>query len=63
MACPEEIAFTVIEFPRLINDSEYLWRNISPVFPKIRKSQFDSAFHNFVRPEWVHRFEKFSVVK
>lgn len=58
-----EIAFTVLEFPRLVNDSEYLWRNISPVFPKIRKSHFDSAFHDLVRPEWVHRFEKFSVVK
>ena len=57
------IHHTLLDFPRFVNDAEYLWRNISPVFPKIRKSRFYSAFHDLVRPEWVHRFEKFPVVK
>ena len=57
------IPHTLLDFPRLANDAEYLWRDISPVFPKIKKSHFNSAFHNLVRPDWVHRFEKFGVAK
>lgn len=57
------IPLTLLDFPRLVNDSEYLWTCLSPVFPKIRNSDFSSAFNDLVRPEWVHRFEKFSVVK
>jgi len=57
------IPHTLLEFPRLVNDCEYLWKCLSPVFPKIRKSEFFAAFHNLVRPEWIHRFEKFSIVK
>ena len=57
------IPHTLLDFPRFMNDVEYLWTNISPVFPKIKKSHFCSAFHNLVRPEWIHRFEKFSIAK
>ena len=57
------IPLTLLDFPRLVNDSEYSWKCLSPLFPKIKKSDFTSAFNNLVRPEWVHRFEKFSVVK
>ena len=57
------IPHTLLDFPRLVIDVDYLWRNISTVFPKIKKSHFYSAFHDLVRPEWVHRFEKSSVAK
>jgi len=55
------IPHTLLDFPRLVNDSEYLWTCLSPVFPMIRKSDFSSAFNDLVRPDWVHRFEKFGV--
>jgi hypothetical protein len=57
------IPHTLLEFPRLVMDVDYLWRNISTVFPKIKKSHFYSAFHDLVRPEWIHRFEKFGVAE
>jgi hypothetical protein len=57
------IPHTLLDFPRLVIDVDYLWRNISTVFSKIKKSHFYSAFHDLVRPEWVHRFEKSSVAK
>jgi len=54
---------TLLDFPRFMNNAEYLWRNISPVFPKIKKSHFNSAFHDLLRPDWVHRFEKLGVAE
>lgn len=51
------IPLTLLDFPRLVNDSEYLWTCLSPVFPKIGKSDFSSAFKDLVRPEWVHQLE------
>lgn len=51
------IPHTLLDFPRLVMDVDYLWRNLSPVFPKIKKSHFYSAFHDLVRPEWVHEQE------
>jgi len=47
---------TILDFPRFVNDVEYLWRKMSPVFPKVKKLHFDSVFHDLVRPDWVHKF-------
>jgi hypothetical protein len=57
------IQHTLLDFPRFVNDVEYLWKNLSPVFPKIRKSEFFAAFQNLVRPEWVHELEKAPIAK
>jgi len=57
------IQHTLLDFPRFVNDVEYLWKNLSPVFPKIRKSEFFAAFHNLVRPEWVHQLEMAPIAK
>ena len=53
-----KIPLTLLVFPRLVSDSEYLWKCLSPVFPKIRKSDFSLAFDNLARPEWVHKPER-----
>lgn len=50
------IHHTLLDFPRFVNDAEYLWRKISPVFPKVKKLHFDPVFHDLVRPDWVHKF-------
>jgi hypothetical protein len=52
-----KIPLTLLDFPRVVNDSEYLWSCLSPVFPKIKKSDFSSSFNDLVRPEWVHNLE------
>ena len=57
------IPLTLLDFPRLVNDGEYLWKCLSPVFPKIRNSDFDSAFNDLVRPEWVHQLERVGAAK
>jgi hypothetical protein len=57
------IQHTLLDFPRFVNDVEYLWKNLSPVFPKIRKSDFYSAFKDIARPEWVHEQEMARITK
>ena len=57
------IPITLLDFPRLVNDSEYLCKCLSPLFPKIKKSDFDSAFNDLVRPECVHQLERVGVAK
>ena len=57
------VPLTLLDFPRFVNDVEYLWKNLSPVFPKIRKSDFYAAFHALVRPEWVNQQEMARITK
>ena len=51
------IPLTLLGFPRLVNDGEYLWKCLSPVFPRIKESNFSSVFANLAHPEWVNQFE------
>ena len=51
------IPLTLLDFPRLVNDGEYLWKCLSPVFPRIEKSNFSPVFANLAHPEWVNQFE------
>jgi len=58
-----KIQHTLLDFPRFVSDVEYLWSNLSPVFTKIRKSDFYSAFHDIAKPEWVHEQEMARITK
>jgi hypothetical protein len=57
------IPLTLLDFPRLVNDQEYLWERLSPVFPRIKKSDFSSAHNTLARPQWVHQLERVSAAK
>jgi hypothetical protein len=57
------IPLTLMEFPRFLEDSDYLWESLSPVFPRIKKMDFSSAFNALGHPEWIHRFANFRIAE
>ena len=52
-----EIPLMLLNFPMIIDDSEYLYRNLHTVFPSMDKERFDVAFAKICKPELVHKFE------
>ena len=52
-----DIDTTILHFPRLATDPDYLFRKLSPVLPGIDAERFLKAFEAVVRPEWIHDFE------
>jgi hypothetical protein len=51
-----EIPLTLLEFPRLVNEPEYLYRNLTPALSSIGYDSFLKAFQAIYRPELVHNF-------
>jgi hypothetical protein len=52
------IPVTLLQFPKLVRDSVYLYEKLKPVLGAISFSEFDSKFCQTVRPELVHDFSK-----
>lgn len=52
------VPVTLLRYPRLVNDSGYLYQKLEPIMKGISQTQFDAVFQETVRPEWVHRFGK-----
>ncbi len=54
-----EIPLTLLHFPRIIHDPDYLFRQIAGLLPdELTESDFQEAFGRVARPELVHPFEK-----
>jgi hypothetical protein len=53
-----DIPLTLLHFPRLINDPEYLFRKLKFLFETIDYSLFVSQFQTVVRPELAHDFRR-----
>jgi hypothetical protein len=51
-----DIPFTLLHFPRLVRDSEYLYRKLAPALNGCEYSRFLDAFRSVVRPELVSSF-------
>lgn len=51
-----EIPATLLHFPRLVHEPEYLYRSIGFVLNQIDYGTFLEAFHTVCRPELVHDF-------
>jgi len=51
-----DIPVTLLWFPRLIEDPEYLFRQLGWLFGQTKWVHFERAFRDTVRPEWVHEF-------
>lgn len=49
---------TLLMFPRLAEDPQYLYRELAPILNGISWEQFVEAFREVVRPEWVHDFKR-----
>jgi len=52
-----DIPATLLYFPRLAQDPEYLFRKLSFLCGEIGYEQFLQAFHHTVQPDWIHHFE------
>jgi hypothetical protein len=50
------VPVTLIAFPRLVKDPEYLYKKILPAIGKIRYPQFKASFDAVSHPEFVHEF-------
>jgi hypothetical protein len=50
------IPLTLINYPRLVRDSFYLYKKLEPVLINISQIKFDSVFKFLIRPDWIHDF-------
>ncbi len=54
------IPVTLMRFPRLARDAEYLYHKLSPLVQTIDFQRFHEVFRDTVRPEWIHDFSALS---
>jgi hypothetical protein len=53
-----EVPLTLLIFPKLVNDSEYLYRQIGFILGNITYDTFFKAFQKVSKPQLVHDFKK-----
>ena len=58
IAARYNIPVTLLDFPRIVQDSEYLRQKLIPIFGglQLEKKRFDEAFLLISKPELVHKF-------
>lgn len=47
---------TFLRYPRLVQDSAYLFEKLRPILSNVSHAHFDAVFARLIRPEWVHSF-------
>lgn len=52
------ISITLLQYPRLVRDSLYLYDKLKPILNEISYEKFKIEFKKIVRPDWVHDFKK-----
>jgi hypothetical protein len=52
------VPVTLLQYPKLVADSAYLYEKLQPVLGTISYDEFASTFSQTVRPELVHDFKK-----
>lgn len=52
----EHIPVTLLRYPSLANDSEYLYRKLEPLLDGVEWSRFAAVFDQTVQPDWVSTF-------
>ena len=53
-----EIPVTLMNYPRIIKDCQYLFQKLSPLLKQIKYDKFSCAFNQTVNKNWVHSFGK-----
>lgn len=48
-----DIPSTIMQFPRIVDDEDYLFDKLSPIFPTIERDEFAQAFREVSRPDKV----------
>jgi hypothetical protein len=51
-----DVPITFLGYPRLVRDPDYLYAKLKFLLNGIDQVLFQTAFHNTVRPEWLHHF-------
>ena len=51
------IPVTLMQFPRIVSDSRYLFEKLQPVLKEMTYETFESAFNKAARPDLVSRFK------
>lgn len=51
-----DIPITLLAYPRLIRDPDYLYAKLKFLLSNIDLGSFQMVFNSIVRPEWVHQF-------
>jgi hypothetical protein len=52
-----QIPVTLMRYPRIVRDSEYLYQKLKPIMPTITLESFCDVFARTVRPEFIHSFD------
>jgi hypothetical protein len=52
----KSIPVTILHYPKLVRDPEYLYEKLSPILAHVRYETFEKAFNKTVRPDWIHSF-------
>jgi hypothetical protein len=54
-----EVPLTLLDFPRIVSDPQYLRKKLTPIFGRLRlrKKRFNHAFSLISHPELVHDFK------
>ena len=50
------IPHTLLEYPRLVQDPEYLYNKLTGVFPDMNRDSFFAAFQSVVNPALIHDY-------
>jgi hypothetical protein len=53
-----EIPITMMNYPRIIKDSRYLFQKLTPILKQIEYDKFSRVFNQTVNINWVHSFGK-----
>jgi ABC-type uncharacterized transport system YnjBCD substrate-binding protein len=51
-----DVPHTLLSFPRIVNDPQYLFRKLAPLLRGIEYRDFEQAFTRIARPDWVSHF-------
>ena len=51
-----DVPHTFLLFPRFVEDADYAFRKLSPIFPHIRREAFVDAFRQIADPKLVHHY-------
>ena len=53
-----DIPITLLQYPRLIRDSLYLYNKLETILNKVPYDEFKATFDEIYEPTWVHDFKK-----
>jgi len=53
-----EIPITLLQYPRLVKDSTYLYDKLKSILNGVSYDKFQTVFKEIIRPSWIHDFRK-----